>query len=294
MPIQYSCHACGEAIEVDDDLAGLQARCPYCNDVTSVPSAPTASDVPYAAPVADRPAEAAAPAEIPSGSTPDRPIAGLHINMTAHPHQRSAKHLGMWALITVICAVGALLGAVIFMYSTPEGQKLADATAREKINAVALADQVTQQIADRQAETPEERATAIRQVLEAARFQGQALSAAQVDRVDELISTAAGADGPDASQEFSNAYAALVPWTNEHRVAETEAVVSEVMNDAPNVLATVLFIVLAGLGCLAISLVLSIVSVRRWSRGNLAGWVSLLLSGGVVTLMLASMLFQMG
>lgn len=44
MPISFNC-SCGERLEVDDELAGRQARCPYCEAVVNVPaggSAPTA------------------------------------------------------------------------------------------------------------------------------------------------------------------------------------------------------------------------------------------------------------
>jgi hypothetical protein len=38
MPIKFTC-SCGEKIEVDDELAGRQARCPYCEAVVDVPAA---------------------------------------------------------------------------------------------------------------------------------------------------------------------------------------------------------------------------------------------------------------
>jgi hypothetical protein len=37
MPIAFNC-SCGERLEVDDELAGQQARCPYCEGVVSVPA----------------------------------------------------------------------------------------------------------------------------------------------------------------------------------------------------------------------------------------------------------------
>jgi hypothetical protein len=36
MPITFDC-ACGERLEVDDDLAGRQVRCPVCEGVLTVP-----------------------------------------------------------------------------------------------------------------------------------------------------------------------------------------------------------------------------------------------------------------
>lgn len=38
MPINFNC-SCGEKLEVDDELAGRQVRCPYCEAVVSVPAA---------------------------------------------------------------------------------------------------------------------------------------------------------------------------------------------------------------------------------------------------------------
>ncbi|MCU0703090.1 MAG: hypothetical protein MUF18_03770 [Fimbriiglobus sp.] len=38
MSITFNC-GCGERLEVDDELAGLQARCPYCEAVVRVPAA---------------------------------------------------------------------------------------------------------------------------------------------------------------------------------------------------------------------------------------------------------------
>jgi hypothetical protein len=38
MPITFTC-SCGEKIEVDDDMAGRQVRCPYCEGIADVPVA---------------------------------------------------------------------------------------------------------------------------------------------------------------------------------------------------------------------------------------------------------------
>jgi hypothetical protein len=42
MALNFNC-SCGEKIEVDDELAGKQARCPYCEAVVTVPTAPPKS-----------------------------------------------------------------------------------------------------------------------------------------------------------------------------------------------------------------------------------------------------------
>lgn len=54
MPIKFTC-SCGEKIEVDDELAGRQARCPYCEAVVDVPAAtPKSSAAKRAKPVEPR------------------------------------------------------------------------------------------------------------------------------------------------------------------------------------------------------------------------------------------------
>lgn len=51
MPISFNC-SCGERLEVDDELAGKQARCPYCEAVVSVPAAGSPRAAKRAKPVA--------------------------------------------------------------------------------------------------------------------------------------------------------------------------------------------------------------------------------------------------
>ena len=64
MPIQFSCEACQQLIEVDDELLGQLAICPYCQATVRVPAdtqkpaepvpepAPQAGPVPTSAPIA--------------------------------------------------------------------------------------------------------------------------------------------------------------------------------------------------------------------------------------------------
>ena len=52
MPISFNC-SCGERLEVDDELAGRQARCPYCEAVVSVPPAAPPPPAKRAKPVDD-------------------------------------------------------------------------------------------------------------------------------------------------------------------------------------------------------------------------------------------------
>jgi hypothetical protein len=51
MPISFHC-SCGERLEVDDELAGRQARCPYCEAVVRVPAAGSPRPAKRAKPVA--------------------------------------------------------------------------------------------------------------------------------------------------------------------------------------------------------------------------------------------------
>lgn len=51
MPITFNC-SCGEKIEVDDDMAGRQVRCPYCDGIADVPAA-TAPPTPKRAKLAE-------------------------------------------------------------------------------------------------------------------------------------------------------------------------------------------------------------------------------------------------
>jgi hypothetical protein len=57
MPITFSC-ACGQTLEMADEYAGKQARCPSCQAVVTVPSAVPPPPLPPAAPPKARLAEA--------------------------------------------------------------------------------------------------------------------------------------------------------------------------------------------------------------------------------------------
>src|SRR5215475_7039189 len=59
MSIQFYCARCSQPIEVDDPLAGRQARCPHCREVAVVPmqstydpGAPLPPPPPLASPIA--------------------------------------------------------------------------------------------------------------------------------------------------------------------------------------------------------------------------------------------------
>jgi len=50
MPISFNC-SCGERLEVDDELGGKQARCPYCEAVVNVPAAGSSPTAKRAKPI---------------------------------------------------------------------------------------------------------------------------------------------------------------------------------------------------------------------------------------------------
>ena len=41
MSIQFRCPSCSQPIEVDDQIAGHEAQCPYCRRVITVPNEST-------------------------------------------------------------------------------------------------------------------------------------------------------------------------------------------------------------------------------------------------------------
>jgi hypothetical protein len=68
MPIRFRCPSCSQPIEVDADLAGKMARCPYCERVAAVPTESTLDAGPIAT---ARPAGVAEPT--PVGAPPPPP-----------------------------------------------------------------------------------------------------------------------------------------------------------------------------------------------------------------------------
>ena len=77
MMIEFNC-ACGQSLQVGDDLAGKKARCPFCYKVLNVPAP---ESVPATAPPATLPAEAGAgkPATAGKPSREKRPSADWRI-----------------------------------------------------------------------------------------------------------------------------------------------------------------------------------------------------------------------
>lgn len=146
MAIQFKCSSCGRAIEVDDEFAGREAQCPYCDAVISVPQRsaldePATPPPPPVQPIAgDEASFTAAPDEPPPppsdwdapvappgvpaplrGMRPDEDAgpASLHVGPIEDQRTRSARRLGIASFIlglfalltflTVLCVVVALL-----------------------------------------------------------------------------------------------------------------------------------------------------------------------------------------
>ena len=68
MAIQFACPGCSQPIEVDDEIAGKSAACPYCQHVVTVPDQTTYSpgELHAAGPVQhDAPASEAAARPLP-------------------------------------------------------------------------------------------------------------------------------------------------------------------------------------------------------------------------------------
>lgn len=57
MGIQFSCNSCSSTLDVKEEFAGKQARCPKCKTVMVVPATDTADDLTYAAASPEQPAQ---------------------------------------------------------------------------------------------------------------------------------------------------------------------------------------------------------------------------------------------
>jgi hypothetical protein len=120
MAIQFLCSACGQPVEVDDDMANLTVTCPYCRKVVTTPTQSTLTARP----------DATAVGPLPPGIGPvPQPFAPV----LTPPPRRSV--LGWVALA---CSAGCILAsmyAAVTAYSlvkdldpktlqTPDGQKI--------------------------------------------------------------------------------------------------------------------------------------------------------------------------
>lgn len=105
MAIQFVCPGCSQPIEVDDEIGGRSAACPYCQHVVSVPIQSTYDS---GAPVTASPVQQTA---APGAPPPHTPM-GLHVGPPPDARVRTARTLGNLALI---CAV---LAGSFFVYGS--------------------------------------------------------------------------------------------------------------------------------------------------------------------------------
>ncbi len=130
MAIQFQCPGCSQPIEVDAEHAGSVAACPYCQQVVNVPHESTyrPAEVPPA-----RPAEFVPPGGPPGayGATLPPP-GGLHIGPVVDPRSRTARRVGIFALLAIAAALVLFMTVAIMVASafgsrpdalTPDAQK---------------------------------------------------------------------------------------------------------------------------------------------------------------------------
>lgn len=98
MAIQFACPGCSQPIEVDDEIAGKSAACPYCQRVVTVPGQTT-----Y------RPAELHAAGlvepDAPPPVAPPYSATGLHVGPPPDERIRLARRLGNSALVCAALVV---------------------------------------------------------------------------------------------------------------------------------------------------------------------------------------------
>ena len=110
MAIQFVCPGCSQPIEVDDEIGGRSAACPYCQHVVSVPIQSTYDS---GAPVTASPVEhTAAP-----GAPPPHTAMGLHVGPPPDARVRTARKLGNCALISagLMIISAAVLGGLVLV-----------------------------------------------------------------------------------------------------------------------------------------------------------------------------------
>ncbi len=94
MAIQFPCPACRQLIEVDDELAGSQVTCPYCDKVVAAPAESALTPAGEARPAGE---QGRPPVFAESGA-----VAG----------ELAVNSWGRWSLI---CGVGAIVVAIVLV-----------------------------------------------------------------------------------------------------------------------------------------------------------------------------------
>lgn len=143
MPIQFRCDSCRKWLEVDDEYAGGQAVCPFCQAVNRVPGQTMARPAPGEEPKSPytgvpteptRPGEPEVPVSKPPepGERPTEPpkpfeydqgrFDARRAGLPTPPWGRRANRLGLAGLILTLVAWGLLIAVniVTAVYASPE------------------------------------------------------------------------------------------------------------------------------------------------------------------------------
>jgi hypothetical protein len=127
MAIQFTCSSCAQLIEVDDEMAGRWAVCPYCQSTVQAPdktapeTEPTASAQPGAAP------EPAVGAPGPQPMTPPQAEAALLRYISRI--RPSGNAWGNWGLAISLLSWGAILVMLGWLFVEVAGSPLIEETA---------------------------------------------------------------------------------------------------------------------------------------------------------------------
>jgi len=110
MAIQFPCPACQQPIEVDEELAGSQVTCPYCDKVVAAPTESALTPAGEARPAGERPTP-------PVFAEPGAVAGELAVNPW-----------GRWSLV---CGVGALVVVVVMLFAVfvrfwPERERISE------------------------------------------------------------------------------------------------------------------------------------------------------------------------
>lgn len=134
MAIQFNCPSCTQPIEVDDEVAGQSAACPYCGKVVTVPTASTYRPAVSARPIGEPGAPGGEIEVSPEGGAlapfdqPTRPPAypplppyqagGLHVGPSPDARARAARTLGNFALGCTAAVVALLVTYFVLLAPT--------------------------------------------------------------------------------------------------------------------------------------------------------------------------------
>ena len=108
--IRFTCEKCGTAIQVSDDLAGKQGRCPGCKTVVTIPSPGPAPSPPPAPEMLSPPPQAYAPPYAYAPMPPPGPSKALAI---------CALVFGCLGFLPLLALVGIVLGAIALIAKKP-------------------------------------------------------------------------------------------------------------------------------------------------------------------------------